>query len=194
MLDRESQLRGPAGRAAAHLDGKAAYRETPCRQAFQVVQLLDVAVADLPAGLVAFPDEARVAARGIFRLGVDEGRIPAPAVGAGDTHAALEQIKRRLATHAAALCDVIGAPIGGACAGVHQHDLERREVVAYAVELGCHIARGNHIAIGEMAKVELDAGLQAPLERHLVDRDRPAAPVHGGREMPGRIELSGIMG
>ena len=34
--------------------------------------------------------------------GVDEGRVPAPAVDSGQAHAALKQIERRLRAHAAA--------------------------------------------------------------------------------------------
>jgi hypothetical protein len=45
-----------------------------------------------------------------------------------------------------------------------------------------------------MTKVELDAGLQTPVQRHFVDRDRALAAVHGGGEMPWCVEVSGVVG
>src|SRR6516162_8548014 len=81
----------PAGGTAAHFDRKAAHHEPSGRQRFEIVELLDVAIADLAAGSVAFPDQTRVAGGEIFLLGVDERRVPAPAVGAGHAHAALER-------------------------------------------------------------------------------------------------------
>src|SRR5690348_9617922 len=74
----------PTGGRAADLNGKAADRESRHRQRLEVVQLLEVAVADLAAGLVAFPDQAGIAGLAEFFLGVHEGRVPAPGVGAGD--------------------------------------------------------------------------------------------------------------
>src|SRR5262245_60306304 len=115
----------PAAGRGTDFDRKATHRETLRGQRFKVVQLLDMAVADLAADAMALPDQARVLGRGVFLLGVDERRVPAPAVDTGDTDAALEKIERRLATHAAAGRDVIGAAIGFASRGVHQHDLER---------------------------------------------------------------------
>ncbi len=52
----------PAGRGAADLVRKAADDEAVGRQRFEVVQLLEVAVADVAAGLVAFPDQRGVLA------------------------------------------------------------------------------------------------------------------------------------
>ena len=53
---------------------------------------------------------------------------------------------------------------------------------------------GRDIAVGEVAEVELDAGLQAPFERHLVDGDRALAAVHGRGEVPGRVEMRAVVG
>ncbi len=47
----------PAGGGAADLDREARDREAVAGQRFEVVQLLEVAVADVAAGLVAFPDQ-----------------------------------------------------------------------------------------------------------------------------------------
>src|SRR5581483_11753038 len=55
----------PAGGAAAHLHREAAHGEAFGRERLEIVQLLDVAVADLAAGAMAFPDDLRV-----VRLGV----------------------------------------------------------------------------------------------------------------------------
>src|SRR5262245_60417942 len=70
----DSDRARPACGTAAHLHWKAAHYESLGRQRFEIVQLLDVAIADLAAGLVAFPDQAGVAGGKIFLPGVDEGR------------------------------------------------------------------------------------------------------------------------
>src|SRR6478752_2513591 len=75
---------GPAGRAALHLHRQAGDGESRRRQRFQIVQLLDLAVARLPAGLVAFPDQRGVAGLGEAARGMAERSIPAPAIGADD--------------------------------------------------------------------------------------------------------------
>src|SRR3982074_3907087 len=85
----------PAGGTAPHLDGKRAHRESLGRQRLEIVQLLDVAIADLAAGLVAFPDQAGVMASEIFLPGMDEWRVPAPAVGTRDPPAPLGPIEGR---------------------------------------------------------------------------------------------------
>src|SRR5512139_1663170 len=46
----------PAGRRAADLVREAGDGEAVAGQRFEIVQLLEMAVADVPAGLVAFPD------------------------------------------------------------------------------------------------------------------------------------------
>src|SRR5947207_2684247 len=153
---------GPAGGAAAHLDRKAAHGESGCRQRFEIVQLLDVAIADLAARLMAFPDQAGIAGGEVFFPRVDERSVPTPAVGAGHAHAAFEQIERRFAAHAATLRDVVGASIRRTGAGVHQHDLERREAMPYAAKLGFDLAGGHDVAVAKMANGELHAGLAAP--------------------------------
>ena len=50
---------GPAGRGAADLVRETRDEEAARRQHFEVVQLLEVAVADVAPGLVAFPDQRR---------------------------------------------------------------------------------------------------------------------------------------
>src|SRR6187455_247769 len=87
---------GPPGRGGMDLHGKATDRKSLVRKLVEIVQLLDMAIADLAAGAVALPNDFRIVSFGIFRLGVYERRVPAPAVGAGDAHAALQEIERRL--------------------------------------------------------------------------------------------------
>src|SRR5579883_2650300 len=63
-----------------------------------------------------------------------------------------------------------------------------------ALELVLNVFRGCDIAVGEMAEVELDGRLQAPFERHLVDGPGALAAIHGGMEVPGRVEMGAVMG
>src|SRR6202171_5225295 len=85
----------PARRRRFDLDRKAAHLEAEWRQLVEIGELLHVAIADLAAGFVAFPDDAGVAGFEEALVGERERRVPAPAVDAGDTHALAEQIKRR---------------------------------------------------------------------------------------------------
>src|SRR6185437_3455736 len=87
---------GAARGRALDLDRKTGHGETRRRQLLEIMQLFDVAIADVTAGLVPFPDQAGVPGSGIFFGGVDERRVPAPAVDAGQPHAALEHVHRRL--------------------------------------------------------------------------------------------------
>src|SRR5262245_18475698 len=86
----------PAGGGAADLDGETGDREAVARQRLEIVQLLEVAVPDLAPGLVALPDQRGVARLCELLLRVHERRVPRPRIGAGDAHAALEQVERRL--------------------------------------------------------------------------------------------------
>ena len=95
------------------------------------MQLFDVAIADMAAGLVAFPDQAGVFGLRVFLRGVDERRIPAPGVGAGQPNTAFQEIHRRFIAHAATGIDVIGLAVFGAGGGVDHDDLERRTRMDY---------------------------------------------------------------
>jgi len=55
------------------------------------------------------------------------------------------------------------------------------------------------VAVRQSAEVELDSGLEAPVERHLVDAHRgPAAGdervIHGGEVVVGRVEVRAVVG
>jgi hypothetical protein len=184
----------PSRRGALDLHRKAGHREPGRRQKFQIVQFFDVAVADVPPGLVALPDQAGIFGLGEFLRGMDERRVPAPAVDAGQPHAAFEQVHRRLVAHAAAGIDEIRPAIFGAGAGIDHDDFQRRKRVADALEFGIDILGGGDITVGQVPEVELDARLQAPFQRHLVDGPCPLAAVHGRMIVVGRIEMGAVMG
>src|ERR1700691_5728244 len=98
-------------------------------------------------------------ARAVALRRMDKGRVPAPAVDARHAHPALEQVERSLRPHATAGGDIIRLAVFGSSAGVDDHDLERLQLMADALELRLDIGRGGDIAIREMAEVEFHAGL-----------------------------------
>ncbi len=63
-----------------------------------------------------------------------------------------------------------------------------------AVELGLHVGGSRDIAVGEMTEIELDAGVEAPFERDLVDRPGALALVHRWMVVPWRIEMRPVVG
>src|SRR5882757_11063431 len=79
---------GPACRGTLDLHRKTRHHEAGRRQLLEIMQLFDMAIADVAAGLVAFPNHAGIPGLGIFLRGVDERRVPAPAVDAGQPDAA----------------------------------------------------------------------------------------------------------
>jgi len=182
-----------------HLHRKADDLEPVGRKALQVAQLLEVAVADLAPGAMPFPDQPGIAGLGDTPAGVREGRIPAPAVGAGEAHPALQQVQGRILADAATAVDEIILAIAAAGAGVHQHDLQRPELVSDTLQLRLDVRRGGDISVVEMAKVELHRRLEAPFERHLVDPPGRLAPVlqpviHRREEVIGRIQMCAVVG
>src|SRR4029450_1507558 len=158
------------------------------------MQLFDMAIADIAAGAMALPDQRSIARLGILFHCVDERCVPAPTIDSGHAHAALKQIKRRFTSHAAAFGNIVGLAVGGAGARVYQHDLERRERMADALEFGLDVLCRCDIAIREVPEVEFHRGLEAPFERHLIDSDGPLPTIHGRGEMPRRIEMRRAVG
>src|SRR5213078_4452805 len=57
-----------------------------------------------------------------------------------------------------------------------------------------NVLGGGNVAVGEMPEVELDRRVEAPFQRHLVDRRRALATVHGRSEMIRRVEMGAAMG
>src|ERR1700676_5306507 len=121
----DSHRPGPACGGAFDLDRKAGDGEAGRGQLLEVVQLFDVAVADVAPGLVTFPDQTGVPGFGVFLRGIDERRVPAPAVDAGQPYPALEQIHCGLVAHRAAGSDVILPTVFGPRAGIDDDDLQR---------------------------------------------------------------------
>src|SRR5262245_66642484 len=62
------------------------------------------------------------------------------------------------------------------------------------LQFGLHVRRGCNVAVGKATEIELDPGLEAPLQRHLVDAQRPPTAVHGGGEVVGRVKVRAVMG
>src|SRR5690606_32270263 len=114
---------GETGRGALDLEREAGDHVAGRGQPVELSQLLDVAIADLHAGAVAFPDQRGIPGLGIAARGVDEGRVPAPRVGAGDAHAAAGEVERRLAAHAAAGGEVVVLAVFRAGRGVDDDDV-----------------------------------------------------------------------
>src|SRR3981189_965501 len=81
----------PAGGGAADLVREAGDGEAMAGQRLEIVQLLEVAVADVAAGFVALPDDRRIVILGPFLGGEIERRVPAPGVGAGPANALLAE-------------------------------------------------------------------------------------------------------
>jgi hypothetical protein len=70
--------------------------------------------------------------------------------------------------------------------------------VADARQLGLHIGGGDHVAVGEVAEVQLHPGLEAPVQRHLVDGDRALLVaqrlVHRAVEVVRRVQVRAVVG
>jgi hypothetical protein len=70
----------PACRSAPHFVRKARNRVSIGWKYFEIVELLQVAIADITTGFVAFPDQGSVAGRNDFVRGMTEGGVPRPRV------------------------------------------------------------------------------------------------------------------
>src|SRR5471032_934012 len=182
----------PAGTGAPNLVRKAGDGEAVAGQRFEIVQFLDVAVADVAAGLVAFPDDRGIVVLLPFLGGEVERRIPAPGIGTGEADTALEQVHGGVVAHAAARVHIVVVAVARAGARVDHDDLERLQHVTDALQLVIDFLRGDDMTVGHGAEVELYAGLEAPFERHLVDSDGALALVHRRMEMIGRVEMRAV--
>src|SRR5262249_24566656 len=160
---------GPAGRAAFHFVREAGDDEAVIGKLFQIAQFLHMAIGDLAAGFVAFPDDRRVMGFEPALASMHERGVPAPGVDAGDAHAARGQIKRGLAAHAAAGGEVLIAADAARSAGVVENDVEWLELMADAFEFGVDLGGRDHMAVRNFTEIELDAGTEEPVERHLID-------------------------
>ena len=76
-LVREDRHRArPPGGRGLDLHGKAGDQEAGGRQAIEVGELFEVAIADVPPGLVPFPDKAGILRLCVALRGEAEGRVP----------------------------------------------------------------------------------------------------------------------
>src|SRR5687767_14888088 len=89
------------------LHREAGHLETGRRQRLQVMQLLDVAVTDLAARAMTFPDHRRITILGVLLGRETERSIPAPRVRTGQPNAHLEKVNRGVVTDAAPTRDVV---------------------------------------------------------------------------------------
>src|SRR5262249_28070921 len=138
----------PTGGTGAHLYRETTHGEALGREGFEIVQFFDMAIADLASGAVPLPDQRCVSRLGVLLHRVNEWRIPAPPVGTGHAYATFQQVHCRLASHAAALSDIVGTAVSGAGARVHNDNLEWRKRVADALEFGFNILCRCNIAVG----------------------------------------------
>ena len=107
--------------------GKQRDLEAERRQRVEVGQLLHVAIADLAAGLVAFPDDARIAASRAKRSGrewLNGASQLQPSVPATRTPC-LSRNSVASRPMPQPRVDEIGLAVRCAGRGVHQHDVER---------------------------------------------------------------------
>lgn len=88
-------------------------------------------------------------------------------------------------------------PVARAGPGVDHHNVERLQRVADAGQLSLHIGGGGHVAIGQVAKVQLHTRLKAPFQRHFINRDGGACSsilgILRGVEVPGGIQVGAVV-
>ena len=78
-------------------------------------------------------------------------------------------------------------------AGVDQHDIAGLKAVVDARKGGLHLGRGDDMAIGHVAEIQLYPRANAPVQRDLVDGDGALAAVHRGVIVPGRIQMRAVV-
>ncbi len=66
--------------------------------------------------------------------------------------------------------------------------------VADAAQFFLHLVRADDVAVRQRAEVELDAGAEEPVERHLVDGDHAVAVDVLRLEVIGRIHVGAVVG
>src|SRR5260370_9668427 len=66
--------------------------------------------------------------------------------------------------------------------------------MAYSGELRFHISRARNITIRQVAEIQLDARLEAPIERNFIYGYGAASAVHGRCVMIRGIQMSAVVG
>ena len=162
-------------RGGVNLHREAGHLEPVGGQRLQVVQLLDVGVADGAAGAMAFPDDRRVVVLGVAPRGEGERRVQLQAsVPVSRTprssryrwrldpsRSPSRRSPARLAGPALVLTST--TPAARACPD--------------AVQLLFDVGHGRHVAVREVPESS-SRRLQTPFQRHLVDGDGAPAAVH----------------
>src|SRR4051812_42553887 len=100
------------------------------------MELLQLAVADLPAGLVSLPDDRRIAIRREASKRRAERSVPAPRVRADDAYALADEVQGRMPAESAAGVDVVVLAVARTRACRAQDDVVRPQLVTDAGQLG----------------------------------------------------------
>src|SRR6516225_12412792 len=93
-----------------------------------------MAGGNLAPGFVSLPNNRRIAGLQPPFAGVHEGRVPAPGINSGDTHAARSEIERCLSSHSTPRREIFVGADAAARPGVDQHDIEWLQLVSDALE------------------------------------------------------------
>src|SRR5215210_368425 len=176
------------------LYGEADHLEPVVRQLLQVGQLLDLAVRDLASRKVPFPDNGRVVVQLEPGSGEGERRIPAPRVGADEPDPPARQVQRGRSPHSAPTIEVIFLTVACAGRGIYEDDIAWGQFVPDAQQLRVYLVWADDVAVGQMAKIQLDAGAKAPFQWNLVDRRRRLAFIRLGPIMVGCVHVSPRVG
>ena len=94
-------------------------------------------------------------------------RVPAPCVNASHADAARRKIQRGLSSHPATGGEILVSADATGSAGINQHNIEWMKFVANAFKLSLDFRGSNHMPVGQMPKIELDAGTEEPVEWNL---------------------------
>ena len=123
-----------------------------------------------------------------------QGHIPAPAVGAHHTHAALQQPHSGLIAHARARNQVLRLAPAVIGVGAQEDNIAGLEGVVDLLEVLLHILGGDLVSIGLVVEVHHHAVAHKPVQRHLVNGPGPLTAVHGGVIVVGGIHMGSGMG
>jgi hypothetical protein len=144
------------------------------RQLVEVGELLDLPVFRLDAGEVRRPDVLAVAGAPVVGDHVGERPVQRVGIDADHAHALLDEPQDTFPSQAR-LREVVrrAEPLVGP--GVQEHDVQRPQATADALEGRFQVSDGDEVPRSLMANIEHDARREAPFQRHLVDGSRRLA-------------------
>src|SRR5699024_1892510 len=90
---------------------------------FEIVQLLDVTIADFSSRFMTFPDHTGVPLSGKPFRRVHERRIPAPCSGASDPHSLLEKVQSCISADPAPPRYVVIFPVAGTSGSINHNNV-----------------------------------------------------------------------